>query len=90
MFKIATARSKVITCQERLFPPKKSDIVFPSELNSLWLEDLKKPLLSKIKILYVGRLKIEFGIEENSKEWLLDAGYNIKIIQPQTNIQLIR
>ena len=34
-------------------------------------------------------LQIEFGIEENSKEWLLDAGYNIKIIQPQTNIQLI-
>ena len=62
MFKIATARSKVITCQERLFSSKKSNIVFPSELNSLWLEDLKKPLLSKIKILYVGRLKIEKGI----------------------------
>ena len=62
MFKIVTARSKVITCQERLFPPKKSNIVFPSELNSLWLEDLKKPLLNKIKILYVGRLKVEKGI----------------------------
>ena len=62
MFTIATARSKVITCQERLFPPKKSNIVFPSELSSLWLEDLKKPLLNKIKILYVGRLKIEKGI----------------------------
>tara|TARA_B110000438_G_scaffold259539_1_gene269001 strand:- start:91 stop:1107 length:1017 start_codon:yes stop_codon:yes gene_type:complete len=62
MFKIVTTRSKVITCQERLFSSKKSNIVFPSELNSLWLEDLKKPLLSKIKILYVGRLKIEKGI----------------------------
>ena len=62
MFKIITTKSKVITCQERIFPLKKSHIVFPSELNSLWLKDLKKPLLDKIKILYVGRLKIEKGI----------------------------
>jgi len=62
MYKIVTARSKVITCQERLFSSKKSNIVFPSELNSLWLEDLKKPSLNKIKILYVGRLKVEKGI----------------------------
>ena len=62
MFKIVTTKSKVITCQERIFPLKKSHIVFPSELNSLWLKDLKKPLLDKIKILYVGRLKIEKGI----------------------------
>jgi gamma-glutamyltranspeptidase/glutathione hydrolase len=34
-------------------------------------------------------LQIEFNIEENSKNWLLDAGYNIKIIEPQTNLQLI-
>ena len=34
-------------------------------------------------------LQIEFGIEEDTKQWLLNAGYNIKIIQPQTNIQLI-
>ena len=57
-----TTKSKGITCQERIFPLKKSHIVFPSELNSLWLKDLKKPLLDKIKILYVGRLKIEKGI----------------------------
>ena len=34
-------------------------------------------------------LQIEFNIEESSKNWLLDAGYNIKIIEPQTNLQLI-
>ena len=37
MFKIVTFRSKIITCQERLFTKEKSKIVFPSELNSLWL-----------------------------------------------------
>ncbi|MDA8899685.1 gamma-glutamyltransferase [Gammaproteobacteria bacterium] len=34
-------------------------------------------------------LQIEFNIEDNSKNWLLNAGYNIKIIEPQTNLQLI-
>ena len=34
-------------------------------------------------------LQIEFNLKEDSKNWLLEAGYNIKIIQPQTNLQLI-
>ena len=62
MFKIVTFKSKIITCQERLFTKSKSHIVFPSELNSLWLKNTKKPLLDKPRILYVGRMKIEKGI----------------------------
>ena len=53
---------KIITCQERLFTKSKSHIVFPSELNSLWLKNTKNPLLDKPRILYVGRMKVEKGI----------------------------
>tara|TARA_Y100000590_G_scaffold381825_1_gene451331 strand:+ start:20770 stop:21783 length:1014 start_codon:yes stop_codon:yes gene_type:complete len=62
MFKIVTFRSDVISCQKRLFTKRKSEIVFPSELNSFWFQNIKKPLLDKARLLYVGRLKVEKGI----------------------------
>ena len=61
MFKIVTFESNIITCQKKLFTKRKSDIVFPSELNSLWLENIKNPLLDKPRLLYVGRAKVEKG-----------------------------
>jgi len=62
MFKIVTFKSKIITCQERLFLKRKSHIVFPSELNSLWFKNILKPKLDKPRFLYVGRMKVEKGI----------------------------
>ena len=62
MFKTVTFKSKIITCDERLFEKDKSNIVYPSEISQLWIDDLKKPNLSKINLLYVGRVKIEKGI----------------------------
>ena len=62
MFKIVTFRSSVISCQESLFNKDKSNMVFPSELNSLWFENTHKPLLDKPRLLYVGRIKVEKGI----------------------------
>jgi len=62
MFKIVTFKSNIIKCQEKLFTKRKSDIVFPSELNSLWLENLQKPLLDKPRLLYIGRIRVEKGI----------------------------
>ena len=61
MFKIVTFESNIITCQKKLFTKRKSDIVFPSELNSLWLENIKNPPLDKPRLLYVGRVKVEKG-----------------------------
>ena len=34
-------------------------------------------------------IQIEFDLSEDKKNWLLDAGYNIEIIEPATNLQLI-
>ena len=62
MFVIVTFKSNIITCQERLFTKRKSDIVFPSELDSLWLKNIQKSLLDKPRLLYVGRIKTEKGI----------------------------
>ena len=62
MFKIVTFKSKIITCQERLFTKRKSYIVFPSTLDSFWFDNLHQPMLDKAKLLYVGRIKVEKGI----------------------------
>jgi len=62
MFKIVTSESNIITCQKKLFTKRKSNIVFPSELNSFWLENTQNPLLDKPRLLYVGRIKIEKGV----------------------------
>ena len=45
-----------------LFTKRKSNIVFPSGLNSFWLDNIQKPLLDKPRLLYVGRIKVEKGI----------------------------
>jgi glycosyltransferase involved in cell wall biosynthesis len=62
MFKTVTFDSNIISCQERLFTKRKSEIVFPSELNSLWLKNIQEHPLDKPNLLYVGRLKVEKGI----------------------------
>tara|TARA_Y100000590_G_scaffold456409_1_gene606966 strand:- start:631 stop:1650 length:1020 start_codon:yes stop_codon:yes gene_type:complete len=61
MFKIVTFKSNIITCQKKLFTKRKSDLVLPSELDSLWLENIKNSLLDKPRLLYVGRVKVEKG-----------------------------
>ena len=62
MYKIATFRTNIITCQERLFIKGKSNVVFPSEINSFWIDNRQKSLLDKPKLLYVGRVKVEKGV----------------------------
>ena len=62
MFKIVTFKSNIIVCQEQLFKKGKCEIVFPSEINSSWLENLQEPALDKPRLLYVGRIKVEKGI----------------------------
>ena len=97
MFLTVTFKSNIISCQERLFTKRKSDIVFPSELNSLWFENLKKPPLDKPKLLYVGRVKIEKGIfslqkifEKTSKDiYLSIVGKKDKKISYVKNINYI-
>ena len=62
MFKIVTFKSNIIVCQDRLFVKGKSNIVFPSELNTFWFDSKQKPQLDKPRLLYVGRVKVEKGV----------------------------
>jgi glycosyltransferase involved in cell wall biosynthesis len=62
MYKIVTSCSKVIVCHERLYNKKKSHLVLISRLDDDWLKDFKKPLLDKVRFLYVGRMSPEKGI----------------------------
>jgi len=62
MFKFVTFKSNVISAQARLFSKRKSHIVSPSELNTFWLNNTKKPKIDIPRLLYVGRMKVEKGI----------------------------
>jgi glycosyltransferase involved in cell wall biosynthesis len=63
MFKYITQYSDVISCNRQLFK-KKSHILYPSELSINWQKKIKKNIFKNniIKILYVGRFKIEKGV----------------------------
>ena len=61
MYVTVTFKSNIITCHKRLVK-KKSNLVFPSQLNEDWFKKVKKPSLDKPKLLYVGRVKVEKGI----------------------------
>ena len=62
MYIFVTYKSNIIICQKRLVTKKKSDLVFPSQLDDNWFKEVKKPLLDRPRLLYVGRIKIEKGI----------------------------
>ena len=53
MFKIVTFRTNIITCQEKLFTKRKSNIVFPSELNSFWFDNKQKSCFIKQRFFYI-------------------------------------
>ena len=63
MFRHITKSCKIISCSKRIYK-KKSYIIQPSELDSNWEKKIKKNYFNRkiIKILYVGRFKIEKGI----------------------------
>ncbi len=62
MYICVTFKSSIIICQKKLTKKKKSDLVFPSELDIHWLKNTTTPLLDKPRLLYVGRIKVEKGI----------------------------
>ena len=62
MFTIASWGSNLIACRSHILKSKKGTVVSPSQLNDKWLSDRKEPNLDNIKLLYVGRIKIEKGV----------------------------
>ena len=60
---------------------KKGSIVFPSQLDDSWFENVKKPSTEEANLIYVGRIKKEKGIFSFLgliKE--IQANYNFTIV----------
>ena len=65
MFFVMLSKCKIISCQKNLSRGKKYYLVKPSELDKIWFNKKKKKINIKnykIRLLYVGRIKIEKGI----------------------------
>jgi glycosyltransferase involved in cell wall biosynthesis len=65
MFFVMLSKCKIISCQKKLSRGKKYYLVKPSELDEIWFNKKKKKINlkdKKIRLLYVGRIKIEKGI----------------------------
>ena len=97
MFYISTKLSLLISCSKNILRGKKGYVILPSQLDASWHQNHKVPSLSKIKLIYVGRIKKEKGIfsllsliKEQSKINLTIVGAgeeNTKIIsKPNVNV----
>tara|TARA_B100001121_G_scaffold294266_1_gene297583 strand:- start:1510 stop:2160 length:651 start_codon:yes stop_codon:yes gene_type:complete len=62
MFYISTKLSLLISCRKNILRGKKGYVILPSQLDASWHQNHKVPSLSKIKLIYVGRIKKEKGI----------------------------
>ncbi len=64
MYSIVTSKSTVIALHERLYKKDDGYVIESSTLNQEWLQNLKKPNLSKVRFLNVSRVNPEKGIFE--------------------------
>ena len=62
MFVITSKISFLISCRDYILRSKTGDIVTPSQLNKNWFLERKKAVLNPVKLLYVGRIRVEKGI----------------------------
>ena len=74
MFTVVGWKSFLISCRKHILKGKKGEIVSPSQLNEKWFMSHSKPDLEKIRLLYIGRIKIEKGIYS-----FLDIAKNLNI-----------
>jgi glycosyltransferase involved in cell wall biosynthesis len=62
MFTVTSTISNLISCRKYILKNKKGDLVSPSQLDENWLNSTINTNFDKIKLLYIGRIKIEKGI----------------------------
>ncbi len=78
MFTITSKISNFISCRKYILREKNGKIVSPSRIDETWLSDNKKPRIDKLRLLYVGRIRVEKGIYSLLK--ILDKSKNKDII----------
>ncbi len=62
MFNIVSKIGIFLSCRKYILKNKKGYLVSPSELNNSWMTSENQIVFDNIKLLYVGRVKIEKGI----------------------------
>ena len=62
IFTISTSNSKIISSGKSILKNLEGEMITPSSLSSLWSLNTKPVKFDKIKLLYVGRLRVEKGI----------------------------
>ena len=62
MFTITSMISHLISCRRYILKNKKGDLVSPSQLDESWFNNTVDVNFDQIKLLYIGRIKIEKGI----------------------------
>ena len=77
MFSILSLISNLISCRNYILKGRKGELVFPSQLDPEWLNNIRENNIENIKLLYVGRVRVEKGIFSL-----------IKLIKDKNNISL--
>ena len=62
MFSIISLISNLISCRNYILRGKKGKVIYPSQLDSVWLRKPKNQEVKNFKLLYVGRIRVEKGI----------------------------
>ena len=90
MFLLTTPWSNLIVCNRRLTKKKNYHLVFPSQLEKKWFENLKEISVDKIKLLYVGRMRVEKGIFDFIKMFnKLNLNAKLSIVSDTKNLKNI-
>ena len=62
MFTSTSLISNFISCRNYILRGKKGKVIYPSQLDSVWLRKPKNLEIKNFKLLYVGRIRVEKGI----------------------------
>ena len=90
MFLLTTPWSNLIVCSRRFTKKKNYHLVFPSQLEKKWFENLKEVSVDKIKLLYVGRMRVEKGIFDFIKMFnKLNLNAKLSIVSDTKNLKNI-
>jgi len=101
MFTVVSWKANFISCRTHILKKKNGKIVSPSQLSKKWFESHKKPNLEKVKLLYIGRIKIEKGVfsllniiknlDINFQLTIVGAGFNNNVGKKieQKNVSII-
>ena len=62
MFSVVSKTSHLIGCNKEVLRGKDGKIIYPSQLTDKWFSNTSTAELNKIKLLYIGRIRVEKGI----------------------------